>query len=363
MADLYVSKQYGNDGWAGTAAAPYKTIGFAMGVCFAADVIHVGSFASQDDADGDFGAWNTPTSTTLDAPITIRGEEDHAIAGGVYFSGTPAMAELDGDDNLANIFSTTNMPVYLILIDLYMHNTTGSVFQIGSGVKPAFIRCHFAYDAGYYTISAGTDVFIIGCRLTNIKRTGILTSNRARVIGNVIDGSTVQAITFGAFCVIVDNFFINCAAGGITVSNDFSYICGNTIHRASGTSSGLVLLAGGQLNVIQNNIITGFTAGAIALFFNHNAAVFGPNAFWNNSAKYSGPGGPINIKQFDLTAMDIDCSADPFTDSAGGDFSVTDELKAKGWPSPDALYSADTYSYLGSTSNTYVDMGAAQKVA
>jgi hypothetical protein len=70
--------------------------------------------------------------------------------------------------------------------------------------------------------------------------------------------------------------------------------------------------------------------------------MLGYNAFYNNANNYKDAD---NI-WYDLRANDVALIADPFTDAANGDFSLTDAAKAVlrslGWPA----------SYLGAHANT-----------
>jgi hypothetical protein len=78
----------------------------------------------------------------------------------------------------------------------------------------------------------------------------------------------------------------------------------------------------------------------------------GYNAFYNNTANYS-IGKSIIV---DLRANDVALAADPFTDAASGDCSLTaaaqTALRSAGWPA----------SYLGAHANTdpHITIGALQ---
>ena len=366
MADYYVSASYGTGGGTGAIDDPFDDLSLAQAAVDGGDTIHVGNTTAQVAADG---AWNaTPSPAfSLDAPLTIAGEVDQA-GGGDNFTGVAAVADIDGNASQANIFQTTNMPGFIIFRDLYMHNTTGIVLNC-SAVVAGLLRCSLSDDAGAsIMLNLGDRSVVIGCRLFNISAVGINMGHWCRVFDTVVDGAAIIGITVsGVNAVIVNNLVVNCVSNGMNISSLYTYTSGNTVHQAAGAASGTGLSLAGtaQLGVIQNNIVTGFLFGVLTST-GHNAAIMGPNAFYGNTNNYAGiAGNVLTVVQFDLSAKDIECTASPFTDAAGGDFSVTAEVKAKAWPSPDALYSpadtSDDYSFLGSTTNTFVDMGAAQR--
>jgi hypothetical protein len=104
----------------------------------------------------------------------------------------------------------------------------------------------------------------------------------------------------------------------------------------------------------MNNIVCGFSGaggkGIVAGDLSYMAAI-GYNAFYNCTSNY----GTCNTL-YDLTAHDVSLAADPFTDAANGDFSLTTAgmaaLRSLGWPA----------SYLGAHANTdpHITIGALQ---
>ena len=88
-------------------------------------------------------------------------------------------------------------------------------------------------------------------------------------------------------------------------------------------------------------------AGGDAIEISGKVGFLGYNAFYNNTAT-NNIASQIYINK---TANDVALGASPFTNAAGGDFSVSAALKALGFP----------ISFLGASTNTYIDIGAAQR--
>ena len=145
------------------------------------------------------------------------------------------------------------------------------------------------------------------------------------------------------------------AQTGIYWTGAHGQVCLNNIvyNSTAGTTRGIYAVAAGRATMVMNNIVIGWSgAGGDGIECNANVGIIGYNAFYNNTNPYT-----ISDMTFlDETANDVALGADPFTDAANGDFSLTaagkTALRGLGWPG----------AYLGAHASTdgHITIGAVQ---
>lgn len=289
--------------------------------------------------------YGTPANN---APLVLRGYTSTANDGGV--------GEING--NNATMFTTTYND--LILSDLKLHDMgtndavlvgqrcivdncevyrgssvpAGYKFLIRVGADSAVTRC-YVYDAGTNGrgIQVGNSAYAGWCHVRNCSNIGIEvgSTSMAAASWNIVRGPV--------------DFGINAAGKGSVVLN-------NIVYGAGGGGTGIRNQGDTWMNitVCANNMVSGFSgAGGIGISAAYCRMV-GYNGFYNNTTHKS-----LSV-YVDRTSADVLLGADPFTDAANGDFSLTDAAKAvlrsAGWPA----------SYLGAHANTdpHVTIGPMQ---
>jgi hypothetical protein len=124
--------------------------------------------------------------------------------------------------------------------------------------------------------------------------------------------------------------------GGIYMYQEHSEAIGNAIYAVSGNTGAGIFINESVRNTqqIRNNIACNFSgAGGRGIDMDLSDVRFlGYNAFYNNTAEYA----DLSMVFIDERANDVALAADPFTNAAAGDFSLTAAAKAalagKGFP-------------------------------
>ena len=275
-------------------------------------------------------------------PLIVRGYTAAANDGG--------MAEIDCGG--ATMFAAATYD-FVYLIDLEMH-TFGNANGVVLDTHCMLFRCEVHRGASIpsnkFLVYIGTGTMVLGCyihdagELPSSPGAAIYGfSNPAMIVGNYI--ANCNGGIFGGYGWGIHNnvIYLNSTLGYGIQATYQAIVTGNTIYNAAaGTNYGInIPNSGGQLPVL-NNIICGFSGAGGEGINTANLPLAGYNAFWNNTANYT-----VSDQRFvDLTANDVALGADPFTDAASGDFSLTAAAKtalaAKGWP----------LAYLGAHANT-----------
>lgn len=347
MADIYCDFSNGDDGTGdGSSGNPYKTTQVGVDNASGGDTVWVGDTAADVlAATIDWVSFGGGTSA--DAPIIIRGWD---YSGGAGVEGT---GEIDGNNAVANIFSTTSFPSHFILVSMRVHNTTGVVVDAGNDAH--IIDCEIYNGGSAKTLDVGTRGSVIGCNIHTgtSGANAIVAAGAVRVLSNRITGHD---------------------DGAIQISGNDSFVCGNLIHDVSdhgiewfgserllamnntitgdGTADkdGMFGNAAGEVQIIVNNIISGFSGtngNAIDLVSGGNCLMLGHNLMNGNTNN-----AVANETVFGLDLTASDSTADPSFENAGSDiYEVGTNAKAIGYPS----------TLKGSSTVSYVDVGAAQR--
>jgi hypothetical protein len=283
------------------------------------------------------------------APLILRGYTSAANDGGIGEIDCGGYALWAGDY------------AYFVLVDLEIH-TFGNNDGISSGGYGCCVH-HCEVHKGASTPSSkalikftGDFCNVVGCYVHDAHTNGVgisLSGDASLALSNYVVAELVGITGANAdgFSIIGNVVLCNStSAYAIIVSGTSSFwIIGNIAYSAAaGTGPGINLgnYAGRYAGVCINNIAVGWSgAGSIGIG-SATAGVYaylvGYNAFYNNTTGFS----LADTVFIDLTANDVTLAADPFTDAANGDFSLTAAAKtalaAKGWPT----------SYLGAHANT-----------
>lgn len=353
VTQYYVDYGAGNDTTGdGTVGTPWKTIQKALDTITRnstdGDQINVKAGTAQVlGASLTLATYGTPAYT---APLIIRGYTSAANDGG--------MAEIDC--NGATMWAATTYDS-ILLVDLKLHNfgnNNGCVLDSYCMLMRCEVYRGVSTPSSKFLVSLGANCAMIGCYLHDPGTLGsCVYSNDVGVLlyGNTIyasDNSSYGIQFSNAYGAVITNNIIKCSdtsatgvlwAGG---SSGYWYMTNNAVvNTTAGTGNGVYAgnFAGRSAGVVTNNIIAGWSgAGGVGLKSLGDAYVLGYNAYYNNTTALS----IADQKFIDLTAGDVTLAADPFTDAANGDFSLTEAgkaaLRSLGWPS----------NYLGAHANT-----------
>jgi hypothetical protein len=351
ITQTYVDYGAGNDATGdGTIGTPWKTLQWAFDhlprnttdgnqVNLKAGTAHVNGAAL------DLTTFLVGGSLTAVRPLIVRGYTSAANDGGI--------GEIDCGG--ATLWAAATYD-YIVLADLVVHtfgDNNGIALDTYCNLYGCSVHKGASSPSGKTLVALGVGSSVVGCHLYDQgagASSAVITSYGGVIAGNhiVMDAdSTGFAVYVVDFKVVVGNIIVCTKTDqfGIGMSGT-GYAVGNIIRNSTaGTNYGIGLIDNNPTNVIQNNIIIGWSGAggkAVSAGLNVNAGVIGHNAFYNNTTNYS----IADQRWVDLTANDVTLAADPFTDAANGDFSLTAAAKtalaAKGWPA----------SYLGAHANT-----------
>jgi len=273
-------------------------------------------------------------------PLVLRGYTSAANDGG--------MAEIDC--NGATMWVSDYDYVYLIDLEAHSGGNNGLVHLDDNC---AAIRCYFHAGVSSPVSKACLDLnmnaTVVGCRIgaygTGVGQEITLGSN-SRALGNYVISHFFGIYVAGGEAL--DNI-VYCPGNtsGIAINTNYHHVRGNAVYAETGnTGSGIYLYTADIRlgSLIENNVLVNFSGvgGKGIALRNNEVLLRGANAFYNCTANYA----DVHDMHYDLTSLDVALAADPFTDAANGDFSLTEAAKAAlrslGWPA----------SYLGAHANS-----------
>lgn len=354
VTHVYVNPALASDSGTGTIGDPYGDLQYALNTQ-ARDTTNGNQFnikvgtAEILAAALTLATYGTPTTA---APLILRGYTNTANDGG--------MAEINC--NGFPMFTTSYVETAVVNLECHTFgNNHGITLSTGGGGGGGVIACEVhkgtSTPSGKALIRAASQV--VGCYLHDAGTSGSGIVNTYNAIGNFIT-DCANGIADN-YCSVLGNIIrLDANGSGIKVWQlDTKAVMHNIIYSTvANTGMGIqVSDASGRLTAsVLNNIICGFSGvGGRAISLNgENLVVLGHNAFWNNTSKLAYADGDAYV--YDLTTGDVDLAADPFTDAANGDFSLTTAGKAAlrgvGWPA----------AYFGAHTNTdgHVTIGPVQ---
>lgn len=344
---VYVDPVAGADSGDGSIGDPWETVQHAV------DTITDGGAGNQinvKDSGPDVLVSNiiwtsySPTNAANN-PLLIRGYTSAADDGGV--------GEIDGDNAVANLFSTSSFPTFVRFIDMNLHNTTGRVLSLPADND--VLRCEISNGGSVETIFTGTRCRIVGSNIHSgtSGAFGINTNSAdclvlfSRIEGH--DDWAIRAVADRIACLF--NLIHDVESRGIQVGSDNHLVYGNTfVGNQSAGDFGINVGAVSQGSIILSNIIKDFgsgSGGAVQIVAGGDCLILGHNLMHGNASDTVA--GKV---VFGLDLTDQDVTTDPqFTDAAGDDYSVGPNAKAAGYPA----------TFPGSSTDTKVDVGAVQR--
>lgn len=353
--NYYVDPLNGNDSTGnGTSGTPWKSVQKALNTITRnasnGDQINVRDTA--DDvlaASLSFTTYGTPTPS---APLVVRGYTTTAGDGG--------RATLDGGANV--VLATAGGASHTYFVDLILKTSAGTSicnttayslwffrceFRTGRGVKVlwgAFWGCTFDTETGYRCIDTSSDPGDIKLYHCYFKNGGA-------------SGTTGMLAFYNSYLHVYHCIFnVADTYTGIYLESQVSLnprhvtLINNSFYGNNGSGEAIRFRNSAAVNHIHliNNVFADFPTGyGIRMMHAGNSiGILANNAFYNVGT----PKSVLGTLAADLNT-DIVLVAEPFLDPANGDFRVTTALKAAGYPS----------SFLGSNTNQYLDIGAAQR--
>lgn len=325
----------------GTTAKPWRSVQGALDLITRdatnGDQINVKAGTAQVNQ----GALTLATYGTPGAgiPLVFRGYTSSANDGG--------MAELDcgGFGALA-----ANNYSYVAFVDLEIHsagnNNTLDFQGAGNGTLVYHCKIHKGAStpsskvliAGYYDRTN-----VVNCWVYNAGTNGIGIGYIGACRNNYVKDC---ATGISACSNAINNLVVDCATG-INAGPSRS-IVGNAIYSSTAnTGKGILASGTNHMAVILNNVIAGYSgAGGIGISATADVELIGYNAFYNNTTPKSLADVIVDL------GSDVTCAASPFIDAVNGNFAVTAELKAKGFPAA---------WYEPAATTNYLDIGAVQR--
>jgi hypothetical protein len=303
---------------AGTALLPWRSLQGAFDLCTrgASDGNQVNLKAGTAQVNAvalDLTVFVVGGALSYAAPLVIRGYTAAANDGGI--------GEIDCGG--ATMFTATSYN-YIALIDLEIHT-----FGDSNGVVCNGCMYNCEVHKGASSPSGKSLVKTVPTWGCYIHGTGagnaIGLDTTVLAVGNyvVLDSGAGNDIGISGTAYCLDNIVVckTTTSKGISGgSQNKGNICYNT---AAGTNNGLAP-SNSSGSLCMNNIVVGFSGAGGEGIQIANIGAVGYNAFYNNTGQYT----VIDQKFLDLTAHDVTLAADPFTDAANGDFSLTAAGKA-----------------------------------
>jgi len=298
--------------------------------------------------------YGTPTTHV---PLVIRGYSNAAGDGG--FGQITAGGDFHCTDGT---FTNT------FFINLDVTSVAGRYALSSTGERNHAIACKVS-GAGKGITLAGAGSSVVGCWVETAQAMGISVGGGSALYNYVREPSlnawsayqewnaiavqltgTAAGAAIGNICVLNNNN-VDMARGIVLVEGRGSTVMHNAVvNLAAGRGAGIEMRCsyGSNLShvLVANNIVCGFSGvggkGVAVSGSNPNIVrLMAGNALYNCATPYS-----YNALPPVLAFGDITLAADPFTDAANGDFSLTAAAKtalaAKGWPT----------GYLGAHANT-----------
>jgi hypothetical protein len=345
LSHYYVDYGAGSDDTGtGAIGAPWKTIQKALDNAVEDDGVQVNIKAGTAQvlaASLDLTAYTTTNgATAFGDPLILRGYTSAANDGGI--------GEIDCGGNTMWAV-TTNDNIGLFDLEIHTCGDNHAVVLDSAGVV---VNCEIHAGAsspsGKYLLTLLSG-FVIGCYLHDTgdgAARGISGSISVDCYNNYIVLDNDAEAAYGIYgCNTFGNIIV-CQKTDQRAIESHQRMIGNIIYNTTAGATSAVRNTsstyGGSHAPVINNIIVGFSGvGGIGVQTSR-ATMIGYNAFYNCTTYVS----VTTVNFGDLTANDVALAADPFTDAANGDFSLTAAAKtalaAKGFPT----------SYLGAHANT-----------
>lgn len=344
ISQYYVDPAINANSGAGTIGSPYGDLQYAL------------NNITRNATDGDQINVKAGTAEVLAASLTLATYGTPSRSAKLTFRGY-TIAASDGGVGVINCAGTYALFAatynYLILIDLRV-TAAGAAEIVTLGTESIISHCEIdtttAVGLRLSTGSMALNCYVHDCGSYSI----ILAGNGSGAHGNYVVSTAASGLYSVASATATDNI-VKCSGSSNGVQDagySLLFVANNVLFSVAGTGKGISIGDNGGGSYI-NNIIVGFSgAGGIGISSHATSALalLAYNAFYNNTTPQSLAG------VASMTGGDVTLAADPFTDAANGDFTLTTAslaaLRSAGWPA----------SYLGAHANTKpnITIGALQ---
>lgn len=343
LQQLYVNPAIAGNSGTGTIGDPYGDLEYCL------------AQATHDATDGDQINIKAGTPEVLAAPLNpaahfgVAGVGNPTILRGyTAVANDGGMAEIDCGGHGSVLADALN---YYLLADLEIHSPGDDEVWNTSAAECAAYCCIFHKGASTptgnkYLVNAPS-ASLIGCKIHTSPRHGVYAAN---LIGCYVDAISNLAALFSRADGCIFRFGETWSY--VQTTGHMGYVKNSIFYSTVAATRGLAIAARGY--EVLNNIFCGISgAGGEGVDLGADPYMIGYNAFYNNTATYTWG---TYLPFIDLTANDVTLAADPFTDAANGDFSLTaaakTALRGVGWPA----------AYLGAHASTdgHITIGAIQ---
>ena len=344
LTEIYVDPSIAGNSGTGTIGDPYGDLQYGLNT------------ATRDATNGNRFNIKAGTAEVMAAAMTLATYGTPTAAAPLVFQGYTSAAGDGGIGEInnggANVAVYSGAAAHVHWVDMKLGNVgTAQILLLGTNCL--LVNCEFISSSNFAGVQFGNFSQAIRCKFnSNLTGTyavrfdvaGIaLHCNFIKTAGACINSNTGARVEH---CV----FSLSGSATGINTTLTGGYFANNSFYGGATTGTGLVVSGNTSLAAL-NNIFSDFSgAGAEAILISGASSflVLGANAYYNNTNNVSGT--IVAVYQ----PSNIALTNAPFTNAAGGDFSIAAaakaELASQGWPS----------SFLGISTNQYLDPGAAQ---
>lgn len=343
----YVDPAIAANTGAGTIGSPYGDLQYALNTV-TRDATNGNQFNIKAGTDEVLTAalslttYGTPTTT---APLIFRGYTSAANDGGI--------GAISGAGSFS-IFASTTLDA-VIFFDLKCYNTGSNVVIQGDDFV-AIVNCEITGSSGGGLLLDASGL-VLGSIVHNTGGAGISIGSLSRIVGcflknGAADFTTAISCTAGSSIIEGNIISVDGASGGIsagTATGINHLIKNNSVYSNGGTGTGLLFGSNSRGHTVINNIIEGFSGvggKGIDLPTGRGMFAYGNNKYYNSATNETLSGDIYSNLGNNDTLL-----ASPFTNPAGDDFSVSAAVKAGAYPS----------SFRGTSTNNYLDVGAAQR--
>ncbi len=260
-----------------------------------------------------------------------------------------------GVQSFTNISFSNTAGTRAAMLQQVTQHAAGSTWVLSGCIIDGFTKAldssnnGAAWDVGFITLD--------GCEVKNCTASGVDCTSSATVSLVSINGcyfhgnaANISTDTAGVF-IAINSIFSGTTGDGIGPSTPYVFICGCTSY---GNSNGIALsgTVTGEM-FLMNNICYGNTTRGITSSSAGNNTAYG--ALVSKCNAYGGNG--TNLNNWTGSTGDVVLSANPFTNSAGGDFSLNNTAGG-GAACRGAGYIG---AFPGGTSTGAPDIGAVQQ--
>lgn len=314
MANYFVDSTTGSDAGLGTSADPWETLQKAIDDSDGGDTINLsndGAFVLSTEIT--WALHGSVTANSQNAPLTIRSWDNGGSLTITHVTGTRVAAEIDGNDAVAGVWSSTSIIGYVQFLDIRFRRCTGNM-NGGSNWRAIF--CEFTDMGG----TAMVNLHPILCYFhddggSSVNGYGSASASSYFNRFDNVSGDTASHNTDGV--AYVGNISKDMGEDGTPGDDNCVYLFNTFVGKVgSGVTSGLSRGGGNRQNIVIGNVFTQFN-GTGGIGFEMGTAVWASllNSFFNNDTDTTGSA----ILDVENTVPE---SSNPLQDFANDDFRI-----------------------------------------